>query len=196
MRFAMLSLCLILTAWVATPSQSCGTKCGVERWKVKTLSDTTVKNVDFDPVAKTVSWLDTREFPGTKNLPNNRRLPGIETMTFRVKGVVLRYKLEDDHDFHVVLADPKNHSRTIIVEFPNSECSGVCSSKHIEEIQQARADFVAKYGEPTKKFKTVKKPQIVEIVGVGFFDFPHGQSGRAPSNVELHPVISFKVVDL
>jgi hypothetical protein len=29
----------------------------------------------------------------------------------------------------------------------------------------------------------------VQITGVGFFDFPHGQHGAAPNVIELHPVL-------
>jgi hypothetical protein len=29
----------------------------------------------------------------------------------------------------------------------------------------------------------------VSLIGVGFFDKPHGQSGRAPNAIELHPVL-------
>jgi hypothetical protein len=29
------------------------------------------------------------------------------------------------------------------------------------------------------------------ITGVGFFDFPHGQTGHAPNDIELHPVLKF-----
>ena len=31
---------------------------------------------------------------------------------------------------------------------------------------------------------------LVEIVGVGFFDRAHGQTGRAPNNLEIHPILS------
>ncbi|MFL6209810.1 MAG: hypothetical protein ACJ74W_13220 [Pyrinomonadaceae bacterium] len=117
-------------------------------------------------------------------------------MTFRIRGVVLKYKLEDDRDFHVVIAQSNNHSRTMIVEFPNEECSDVCSSGHLTEIQQVRADFIAKFGEPTTSFTTLDHPVSVEVVGVGFFDRMHGQTGRAlPSGIELHPVISFRVLE-
>jgi hypothetical protein len=34
----------------------------------------------------------------------------------------------------------------------------------------------------------------VRIVGVLFFDFPHGQSGHARNYAELHPVTGFRVL--
>jgi hypothetical protein len=30
----------------------------------------------------------------------------------------------------------------------------------------------------------------VEIIGVGFFDCVHSQTGRSPNNIEIHPVLS------
>jgi hypothetical protein len=32
----------------------------------------------------------------------------------------------------------------------------------------------------------------IVIMGVGFWDEKHGQTGIAPNGVELHPVLSFK----
>jgi len=32
----------------------------------------------------------------------------------------------------------------------------------------------------------------VEITGIGFFDRPHGQTGRAPNNIEIHPILSIQ----
>jgi hypothetical protein len=36
---------------------------------------------------------------------------------------------------------------------------------------------------------------LIEITGVGFFDFEHGQSGVAPNAIELHPVLAVRRVD-
>ena len=30
----------------------------------------------------------------------------------------------------------------------------------------------------------------VEIIGVGFFDRAHSQTGRSPNNIEIHPVLA------
>jgi hypothetical protein len=106
---AALSLFLIT---VPAFSQTCGVHCGTERWKVKTLTDTTVVNIDLDPVEKPINWPRTRTRPSS--LPNTKRLIGIETMVFKVKGVVMAFKKEDDNDYHVVIAQSNNHGRTMI----------------------------------------------------------------------------------
>src|SRR5262245_54136054 len=108
--FAAALLLFILS--VPSIPQTCGVRCGKERWKVKTLTDTTVVNVDLDPVEKSINWLRTRTRPSS--LPNTKRLIGTETMVFKVKGVVLSFKKEDDKDFHVIIAQSNNHGRTLI----------------------------------------------------------------------------------
>ncbi|MFL6283560.1 MAG: hypothetical protein ACJ74Q_10515 [Pyrinomonadaceae bacterium] len=194
LAYSALWLSLLIISASSVAAQQCGVHCGTERWKIKTLTDTTVDLVEFDPVVKPINWLRTRTRPNS--LPNTTRLVGIETMTFKVTGVVLKFKLEDDRDFHVVIAQSNNHARTMIVEFPNIECSDVCSSEFADQIRQARDDFVARFGQPTTSFTTLDHPVRIEVTGVGFFDRMHGQTGRAlPSGIELHPVIGFRVLD-
>jgi hypothetical protein len=36
---------------------------------------------------------------------------------------------------------------------------------------------------------------LVEITGIGFFDRPHGQIGRAPNNFEIHPILAIRFLD-
>ncbi len=120
----------------------------------------------------------------------------IEWMTFRVRAVVLEFNLQDDKDFHVVIAQPNNQKRTMIIEFPDPVCSGVCKSDHLEKMRSAREAFITQFGMPKKKFTELDDPVLVEIVGVGFFDRMHGQRGRAlPSGIELHQILAFRVIE-
>lgn len=189
------AIILVLLLAIHASPQTCGFHCGTARWKVKTLTDTTVENLDSNPIVKSIHWLRTRTRPSS--LPNTKRLIGIETMTFKVTGVVLKYKFEaNDNDFHVVIAQRNNHNRTMIIEFPDPECASVCESGFLNEMRQARADFIAHFGEPTGSFTVLDNPVLVEVIGVGFFDKMHGQIGRAlPSGIELHPVLSFRVLE-
>ncbi len=41
----------------------------------------------------------------------------------------------------------------------------------------------------------LKTGDLIDITGVGFCDFEHGQSGVAPNAIELHPVLSIQRVD-
>lgn len=178
-------------------SGQCGVKCGVERWQVKTLTDTTVKLVKFTPVKKkTITWLRNREEPAESDKTDEARLLGIETMNFKVRGVIVGHVKEDDKDYHVVIAEENDPSKTIIIEFPSVECKSVCSSKYLVKIKKARADYIAKVGTPTSKYKELKKRIVIDVTGVGFWDMKHAnpQHGVAPNNIELHPVLKIKII--
>ena len=174
----------------------CGVHCGTERWKVKTLTDSTVGNIDPAEITKTINWFRTRTRP--ESLPNTRRLVGIETMTFKVKGRVVAFKREGgshgDRDFHVVIAQLNNPSKTMVVEFADPECASVCGSEFLSQIKQARQDFIDQVGQPTGTFKEPDERIVIEVIGIGFFDRLHGQRGMAPSGIEIHPVLSMRVI--
>src|SRR5207253_3052340 len=55
---------------------------------------------------------------------------------------------------------------------------------------RARASFVRACGRPSPGF-FVTLSGAATVVGVGFFDFDHGQRGVAPNAIELHPVLAF-----
>ena len=38
----------------------------------------------------------------------------------------------------------------------------------------------------------VKVCTKAEVMGVAFFDFSHHQTGVAPNEIELHPILAFK----
>lgn len=88
----------------------------------------------------------------------------------------------------------------MIVEFPDAVCEGVCSSQYLSDIQSARQSFlkspaVQERGQPSGTFKTLNRKVIVEVIGIGFWDFIHGQTGLAANGIELHPVIWYREVE-
>jgi hypothetical protein len=117
------------------------------------------------------------------NKPQNNRVPPTETTVFTLNGTLTQYKLEDDSDYHVVLSDAAG--RTMIAEIPLPGCVG-SGSPFAPGIANARSEFNARLT-ATTSFKTANIP--VQIKGVGFFDFIHGQTGVAPNGIELHPVL-------
>jgi hypothetical protein len=173
----------------------CGVKCGSERWVVKTASDPTINQLVLKPKTRTIHWLRTQAPPQSKS---DVRTQGLEKENIRVRSRLVGYKKEtEDHDFHVVLADPTT-GETMIVEFPDVACSGVCASTLRPDIVKARNDFLAsapvkKRGKPTTKYKELEETAFVEVIGPGFWDFSHHQTGRAPNDIEIHPVIWFRV---
>ena len=166
-------------ALIATPNASSGS-CGVERWSVKTGTDADVGLVNTSPVLQTISYLRSLTAPATP--PANNRVQPTETTTFVIDATLVEYKLETDSDYHLVIKDAAGN--TMIAEIPDPACVGA-GSPFATEIQNARQEFDAKYN-ATTSFQTANIP--VQLIGVGFFDFQHGQTGVAPNAIELHPV--------
>ena len=165
-----------------TPNSSSG-HCGVERWSVKTGTDPDAHLVDINnPVPDTISRLASLTAPSSP--PLNARVQPTETTTDVIDATLVEYKLEGDSDYHLVIKDAQGN--TMIAEIPDPACVAA-SSPFAPGIQNARSEFDAKYT-ATTSFHTVNIP--VEVKGVGFFDFLHGQTGVAPNGIELHPVIS------
>lgn len=156
--------------------------CGVERWAVKTGTDPDASLVNLNqPVSTTISYLDSLPAPST--LPSDSRIQPTETTAYEVNATLVEYKLETDSDYHLVLKDSQGN--TMIAEIPDPACVG-SGSPFAAGIQNARSEFDARYS-ATTSFQTANIP--VQVKGVGFFDFNHGQTGVAPNAVELHPVV-------
>jgi len=173
---------------------TCGPHCGSERWDVKTLSDPHAGSVDLQQrQVVTVHSLVSIDPPS--QLPADNRISPVELTTFGVQARLIGFKIEGDQDFHLVIADDQSHE-TMIVEIPNPKCDGVCASRGLQLITGARQTFIKQCGNPTATYRRLTKPLEVRITGVGFFDFAHGQIGRAIHNsIELHPVLRIEFPD-
>ena len=156
--------------------------CGVERWSVKTGTDPDASLVNLSqPVSTTISYLAS--LPAPISLPTDSRIQPTETTAYVVDATLVEYKLETDSDYHLVLKDSQGN--TMIAEIPDPACVGA-GSPFAVGIRNARSEFDARYT-ATTSFQTANIP--VQVEGVGFFDFNHGQTGVAPDAIELHPVV-------
>jgi hypothetical protein len=165
----------------SNPLSSSGS-CGVERWSVKTGTDADVSLVNLQPVTQTtIAALSS--LPAPSNLPASNRIQPTETTVFQLHDTLTEYKLESDSDYHLILADASGN--TMIVEIPDPACVG-SSSPLLPDIQKARSEFDAQYT-PGDSFQTANVS--VTVIGIGFFDFLHGQTGVAPNGIELHAVL-------
>ena len=173
------------TVDVPTPSAR-GPACGLERWPVKTLSDLDAAKVDFHPKPTDVTSL--RALVAPASLPQDRRIAPTELETYAIEVEVQGFKLEDDSDIHVVVHPIGKPGETMIVELAEATCNGAVASAQREAMQSARQSFTSVCGGPSKKFRPCAA--TLEITGVAFFDFLHGQTGVAPNGIELHPVLS------
>ena len=160
------------------------TSCGVERWAVKTGTDSEAQGIKLSP-AKPVSIATLRSYAKPSSYPATR-IGTVEKTAYQVDATLTKYKSESDGDLHLVLADAAG--KTLIVEIPDPACMG--SSPWKARVTAVRKAFSSRYT-ATSSFKTTSKHVVVS--GVGFFDKIHGQTGVAPNGIELHAVtgISF-----
>jgi hypothetical protein len=156
---------LVLSAGASPDS----TMCGVERWKVKTLQD---RPSLLAVQTKTIAYLISRTKPTP--LPGDRA--SFERHQFKVTAHVTKVIGEDDGDLHLVLQDAAGN--TMIAEAPTASCDSGATAYRRNQMAQARA--------------AVKVCANAELIGVAFFDFFHHQTGVAPNEIELHPILSFK----
>jgi len=170
-----------------------GYYCGTERWAVKTLSDEDAARVDLKPVSSTVALLAALPRPPT--ITEDRRTAPVELTTYQIRAVLLEIRDENDHDVHLVVADPSDRHKTMIAEIVDPGCSGAITSPDVADLRQARESFERLDTAQIGKGPFLKVGDLVEITGVGFFDFEHGQSGVAPNAIELHPVLGVRRVN-
>jgi len=162
--------------------------CGVERWSVKTGTDPDAALVDLNnPTPTTIAFLRSFTAPADPpGPPLNARVAPAETTLYVVNATMTLYKKEADVDYHIVIQDSSGN--TMVTEIPCPCCVGV-GSPFAAGIANAREEFDARLT-ATPFFQSVSLP--VQITGVGFFDFIHGQTGVAPNGIELHPILDIK----
>lgn len=159
-------------------SVNCG---GVERWDVKVLTDSKAKTIDFNPVNTTVREMVNIVTP--KPSTTMLRYVGIEDKTYKLTCKITIKKSEADEDYHLVLSDGTD---TFIGEIPNPVCAAAATSAYVDYYIAARnfIDSHIIYANTSN----VNLPDV-EVTGVGFIDFAHGQTGKAPNNIEFHPIL-------
>lgn len=181
---ASLALCAIAAVAVARYDvwERIEALCGTERWSVKTGTDPDARMVNLGTVVpNTIATMVGWTYPSP--LPRNNRVAPYETTVWSLRVTLVKFKRETDEDYHLVLQDAAGN--TMIGEIPAPNCVAA-NSPFRAGVLNARAQFDARYT-PGSSFRTVNIP--VKVTGVGFFDFPHGQTGAAPNQIELHPIL-------
>lgn len=173
---------------------------GEDRWKVKTLSDSRVDRIHFEtPKRHSIHYLITRPDPHVRaKTLRDEDGSHVELTVYHLVGVrLVDARIEEDGDIHLVIRS-KYLSEQMIVEMPNVACKGARVSTHKAELEEARFDFATRCGleawdTRTRQASPKKLVGTASIVGVGFFDLKHPrpQSGVAPNNIELHPLLQF-----
>ncbi len=171
---------------------------GKWRWNIKTLADKPKLTIRHAEVQVSQLWgLESGETLN-KTTP---RIAGLETTIYTVTGKLTYARRVDDQpdaegkgggdlDYHLVIADPKDTSKTMIVEFPDPNCTTGATSYRRKQMAAARTAFeLGCHGAPRSSFGNLTG--TATITGVGFYDEPHA-NGRSLHGVELHPVLGFK----
>jgi hypothetical protein len=166
------------------PLQAPASRCGAERQAVKTLTDADARSVKLEPKGATVEELIALPAPAFhEDRPRSR----VEKTVYVVTATVVGFKLEPgDADYHVVIQG--DSGATMIAELPDPGCAK--GSVVENEMTNARAAFSEQFGKPMRGvYRRLKTPVRAKVVGVGFFDLLHRQTGVAPNGIELHPVL-------
>jgi hypothetical protein len=170
--------------------------CGTERWDVKTLSDADTININFNQIVPSSVHEQVLLTPPSKIKDIPRR--DDESVIYQIKCRILTFKKEGgkdgDKDIHIVIEDPETHE-TMIAELPDPICDGIQGTSRVAQFAELNQWFSDNIGEPITKFKDLKDPPTVVITGTGFFDFNHGQKGRAINGREIHPVLSIEYAE-
>lgn len=186
MRMRVLILAVIVSSFLI-PIGAPALACGSYRWSVKVVSDGATLDV-VHPLLVSVNYLRSLDRPNAIDDAFAPRTTG-EGRLYRVYAKLEAFKLEDDGDIHMVLADPRNATETIIAEIPDPRCMYNSPPAFAADVARARVSFVKLFGiPPVTHFRQSDSPIIIS--GFPFFDSFHGQDGIAPSGVEIHPVLS------
>jgi hypothetical protein len=146
--------------------------CQGIRWPVKTGTDEDAGKVSSSPVPTTIAQLAALTEPITL-LESSRNAP-TELTTFRLTNVtVFKQSVAGDLDANLLITDG---STTMIAEIPSPQCVG-STSPFSAGISSARAVFDAEF--PSGSAEDVSL--TATIIGVGFFDVPHGQEHARPT---------------
>jgi hypothetical protein len=157
-------------------------QCGVERWSVKTGTDSAAASIDLNSVSPTtIGSLVALNAP--QPIPPTSRVSPTETTVWTLNATLVEVKVENDSDYHLVLSDAAGN--TMIGEIPSPNCVDA-SSPFAAAIAQVRSEFDAKFNVGSS-FQSINMP--IQVAGVGMFDFLHGQTGVAPNGIELHPIL-------
>ena len=98
--------------------------------------------------------------------------------------------IEGDHDYHIVLESPDSVS-SIIGEIPDPDCIYLTDFP----VQKKKFSMVRSQGDAILNIlKETKKPVLVEVTGIPFWDAPHFWiKGSSATGREIHPVLEIKI---
>jgi hypothetical protein len=177
----LLAFAFLLVTAVSARPQVVPRQCGYDRWPVKILSDKDRHRVNYTPAETTVAKLASipiHEVP----YPRDRRIESEEFKVYRVRARLIEVRQESDSDLHLIIADLEKPDVRMIAEIPAPQCAE--GTGHEQEYEKARSLVGG-----------IPRGTVIEVTGVGFFDFLHDTRGGAKNGIELHPVLTVRLVE-
>ena len=107
-------------------------------------------------------------------IPSPRTYPE-EFRLYEVTGRITVAKSENDHDYHVALADLDEPAYTIVTEIADPLCDGAVQSPFRLLLSSARSTFDSVIGGHAISSLV---GAILKVRGIGFYDFNHREAGR------------------
>ena len=175
---------------LSTPGRSAGaadvdaaTSCRYELAGLKTFSDRR-RNLVYGGVRPTtIIAINKRAMPRTRPALRKR---GFERYVWMVYAQITDYRLGDDGAIHLILFDHGTYMRAAL---PAPACVPGFARER-SAVVGARRLFQQRCGVATSDWK--KLGAVVAIEGVGLWNRPHGQRGRARNYAELYPVTKIR----
>lgn len=188
---------LLLVVSIPVNAQVTGKDCnGMFRWDVKTLTDPGgAAMISADITGSTLSELVSVHPPKHFFIFSKKdgHLPRYddEKILVRIKAYIVSIKTERDQDVHITLQSPGS-SQTMIAEIPDPGC------RIFDTLPGIRKSFTEARHQlqpVVTQLEKTKKPVLVEITGVPFWDARHWWlRGCAKNGREIHPVLSVKIL--
>jgi hypothetical protein len=175
----VVAACVFASTTVPTFAHNTGARCGHELWDLKTLSDPRRNLIYVRPRPTTLIAINARRMP--RRTPTLRSR-GFERHVWRLVAQITDYKLEQNGDVHMVLFDKSDY---MIAKMPATHCLP-STARFRRAIINTRHLFESRCGRATKRWRDLGA--VVELQGVGFWDFPHSQRGHARNYAQLHPL--------
>jgi hypothetical protein len=183
----------VLTGYTQEEPKECN---GFFRWDVKTLTDNLgIEILSRSPLDSTISQLvsvrpPVRTFVLSKKDGHLPRFSS-EKYLVRVIAYVEKIKIQGDQDYHVVLRSPDSKA-SMIGEIPDPDCSSLSEFPVLKDKFRS----VRNQGDSIRdQLKESKKPVLVEITGVPFWDAPHfWVRGSSRTGREIHPILNIRIL--
>ncbi len=190
MRAAALGFLVVVVGVFAsttgpTFAHNTGARCGHELWDLKTLSDPRLNLIYARPRLTSIIAINARQMP--RRTPTLRSR-GYERHVWRLVAQITNFKLARNGDILLVLFDKSDY---MIAKMPAAECVP-STARYRRATINTRHLFESRCGTATRRWQDLGA--VVDLQGVGFWNFPHGQRGHARNYAELHPLTRIRFI--